>query len=920
MQFPINTGPKEDHPNRVAALVGVDPKYYYKAEELKLYENAINELYNLLGTANSAGNRVISYTIEWIPGTYTYKITVRKYIFNGVLHTNTIYAERTFGASDLVYNRFDSFLIDADEQIIVWPGDAVEFPYPKEFDLDTYVLINFFRVDANTTAPTGQSEILVFNEGTGAPNEWAINYLSGTLSTEHPSLDLKSIKLVNKQAVLATSPVPYEGRFLKDLLIDVTCFTAAANNRLRFSFWIADTMRVGEVYVTHGTFNFDAFLVGVPQTIVIPGSAFVNGGTWGNFQYDSLWMNNDKTGTIVYLDNVRIQQTDSEAISGTNHTHSNLSVLEQITLEMLNSIAAAANYTIDIVANQLKLYKDAVEVGSKDLSIYLDDTNLARLTSGVLNPATGIATFTRDDASTFTLDLSNLLDNQTAAEVSVDSAAFTGNLAVTDNTVQKVAEKVNTLVISGPGGTGDMVLADVQTVSGLKTFLAGKFGLRNVANTFTSFFTNANTAARTYTLPNKDGTVAMTSDIVVQMSGVVNYLVKFGTATTGVVSRLWDTGFKLGIGTAVSPSMDITLGNQGHREIGVEVSSSSIIGKNLTITAGKAINYLLDSDLISVGEPQILSGWGCCLDMTDNIIFNYFTSGNLPRQIPSGTQDVVLKGGQTYCFEIAYGFDNTAFYIKQGTNALWVNSTVKSFIGGGIFASRFSNILYMSIGGSISYSLDNGNSFTAIQAITFGVNGLCENTLGDVYGLSGGYLWKRTNGVGLFVNTGILLAGSYITCTRNNTIFTATSTNVYKLDDGSPTYSLYKSFTSISLFGLCSDSASRLFFACGGSGTAKQYLMYTEALGTDNLDGGTLKLKAGTGKGTGKSRYQIVTGQKTVSGTDMQVEIVRVEIDEDGNYTRIGTPVYADNASALAGGLTAGMEYRTATGIKMEVY
>lgn len=40
-----------------------------------------------------------------------------------------------------------------------------------------------------------------------------------------------------------------------------------------------------------------------------------------------------------------------------------------------------------------------------------------------------------------------------------------------------------------------------------------KLNLRNAANTITSWFTNANTIARTYTLPDKDGTVAMTSDI-----------------------------------------------------------------------------------------------------------------------------------------------------------------------------------------------------------------------------------------------------------------------------------------------------------------------------------------------------------------------------------------------------------------------
>jgi len=39
-----------------------------------------------------------------------------------------------------------------------------------------------------------------------------------------------------------------------------------------------------------------------------------------------------------------------------------------------------------------------------------------------------------------------------------------------------------------------------------------KLNLRNAANTFTSFLTNAATAVRTWTMPDKDGTVAMTND------------------------------------------------------------------------------------------------------------------------------------------------------------------------------------------------------------------------------------------------------------------------------------------------------------------------------------------------------------------------------------------------------------------------
>ena len=44
-----------------------------------------------------------------------------------------------------------------------------------------------------------------------------------------------------------------------------------------------------------------------------------------------------------------------------------------------------------------------------------------------------------------------------------------------------------------------------------------KINFKNAANTFTSFFTNANTAARTYTFPDLSGTVALTTlDVNVQ--------------------------------------------------------------------------------------------------------------------------------------------------------------------------------------------------------------------------------------------------------------------------------------------------------------------------------------------------------------------------------------------------------------------
>lgn len=76
---------------------------------------------------------------------------------------------------------------------------------------------------------------------------------------------------------------------------------------------------------------------------------------------------------------------------------------------------------LSIVNNILSYRDETGAVTELDLSLYLDDTNLARLTSGTLNGTTGIATFTRDDATTFTVDFSAFLAD---ANNYVDALSF----------------------------------------------------------------------------------------------------------------------------------------------------------------------------------------------------------------------------------------------------------------------------------------------------------------------------------------------------------------------------------------------------------------------------------------------------------------------------------------------------------------
>jgi uncharacterized protein YbcV (DUF1398 family) len=137
------------------------------------------------------------------------------------------------------------------------------------------------------------------------------------------------------------------------------------------------------------------------------------------------------------------QLTEIQALemitSDDNNTNESVVHVSQIT-DFDAGVAASETTTsisFNTTTNMLQYTDEDAVVTNVDLSMYLDDTNLARLTSGVLNSTTGIATFTRDDSSTFDLDLSSLLDNQIASEVPFSPA---GNTA--SNNVQDAIEEL----------------------------------------------------------------------------------------------------------------------------------------------------------------------------------------------------------------------------------------------------------------------------------------------------------------------------------------------------------------------------------------------------------------------------------------------------------------------------------------------
>ncbi|KZS42320.1 hypothetical protein AWE51_02450 [Aquimarina aggregata] len=147
--------------------------------------------------------------------------------------------------------------------------------------------------------------------------------------------------------------------------------------------------------------------------------------------------------------------------------------------EDVDALPVLPEYTIDIQSNALKLLKDGVEINSEDLSLYIDDTNLSRLTSGVVDSDTGIATFARDDNSTFTVDFSSFINGNTPVlglNDLTDAQSDTTNILLgtreTPDSIGEIRGERNVVVGKGSildGVGNDNVILGSQAFSGLGT-------------------------------------------------------------------------------------------------------------------------------------------------------------------------------------------------------------------------------------------------------------------------------------------------------------------------------------------------------------------------------------------------------------------------------------------------------------------
>jgi len=188
-------------------------------------------------------------------------------------------------------------------------------------------------------------------------------------------------------------------------------------------------------------------------------------------------------------------------------------------------------------------------------------------------------------------------------------------------------------------GSGDMILASVQTNTGAKTFESGTLLLRNVGDTFNGSFTNTNTADRVYTLQDADGTLAFTTDII-------DY-----SADDTVYGISWDANTDAATKNAIYDKIESLVGGGATQlsELSDVTSATQTSGFAIISDGGNYSGRLLtEADISDLGTYLITEVDGSTTNELNTSVT--MTAGSLGVVDAGGTQSTSListDGGNT---------------------------------------------------------------------------------------------------------------------------------------------------------------------------------------------------------------------------------------------------------------------------------
>ena len=322
-----------------------------------------------------------------------------------------------------------------------------------------------------------------------------------------------------------------------------------------------------------------------------------------------------------------------------------------------SQISDLGNYATGLlfssVSNTLSLVDSSGnKIGADvDLSSYIDDTNLSYITGGAID-SSGIATFTRDDSSTFSVDFSTLLSQGVSqSDVTNHQAA----LSITESQISDLGSYVTS-------GTLNPIL--YQSLTNLPAASSNHGAIAHVHAENAMFFAHAgswNKLASYSDLSSLGGGDAMRGDNVSEFVNDTGYLTQVTEAdVTGhqaallvSESQISDLGnYATGL-LFSSVSNTLSLVDSSGNKIGADVDLSSYIDDtNLSYITGGAIDSSGiatftrdDSSTFSVDFSTLLSQGVSQSDVTNHQAALSITESqisDLGSYVTSGTLNPIL--------------------------------------------------------------------------------------------------------------------------------------------------------------------------------------------------------------------------------------------------------------------------------------
>ena len=317
---------------------------------------------------------------------FDWYVFAQKYRFNGILYETLVTDIITIDPAPTTtdFKRFDVVVFNDDFTFSVVKGTESLTPAIPKIDILTQIQLTVILVEYGTTEPSYLTKQLMYDEGLGLPAEFAVTKTGASItlnSTQQASSGTKCIKVanpINSDVLFLDKNEVFSSLDVDTISFKVKNATAGAWKFFLYSYNSIGAFYQGTVMIKGGKYGYDSQNITDWQTIIVPMYDLFGGAEVLNTGFAITFFNN--TGLTFYFDEFSLNGNFTQAPEvPATHTHSNLSVLEQITQTLFDAWNAASTWITTNGANVL------AHLANKQNSLATDGTGAKYPTVDAVN-------------------------------------------------------------------------------------------------------------------------------------------------------------------------------------------------------------------------------------------------------------------------------------------------------------------------------------------------------------------------------------------------------------------------------------------------------------------------------------------------------------------------------------------------------